>query len=114
MFLPFSAFAVATSRAKALTSPRGIFNFSSVPTICSKLTMTPGRGQTETRSIKNSIASSRAHLGFMVIFAFKRVVGIANSRVHPGFYSDICFQALCWHGNASSRFGLRVYSDICS
>ena len=33
----------------------------------------------------------------IVIFAFKRFAGIANSLFHLRFYSNICFQALCWY-----------------
>ena len=32
-----------------------------------------------------------------MIFALKRLAGIANSRFRRGFYSDICFQALSWY-----------------
>ena len=33
----------------------------------------------------------------ILVLAFKRLAGKANSRFHLGFYSDICFQALCWY-----------------
>ena len=33
----------------------------------------------------------------IVILAFKRLAGIANSRFHIGFYSDICFRAFSWY-----------------
>ena len=68
-----------------------------------------------------------------MIFAFKRLAGIANSRFHLGFYSDICFQALNWYSEfeffssdsvvifafkrlaviANSSFHLGFYGDIC-
>ena len=32
-----------------------------------------------------------------MIFSFKRLAGIVNSRFHIGFYSDIRFRALSWY-----------------
>ena len=32
-----------------------------------------------------------------MFFGFERFAGITNSHFHLGFYSDFCFQAICWY-----------------
>ena len=46
-----------------------------------------------------------------MIFALERLAGIASSRFHLGFYSDICFQALNWY--SEFEFSPWIHNDIC-